>query len=333
MSRRALIVGIDSYTNMSSLSGCAADARSVYGLLKRNQDTTPNYECKMLLASSDDGTKIGRAELREACKELFAPQYPGELLLYFAGHGILTANGGYLVTSDAVRNDVGVPMQEVVQLALDSRASDILMILDCCHSGDMGNAPLLNAAGNFAALATLRENMTVIAASRNTQSAAESAGHGAFTALLLDALDGAAADHLGWVTAPSLYSYVERQFGAWEQRPVYKSHATNVAVIRKCAPLIEREKLVELEKLFHDPHHLMRLDPEYEPEDERGNVREPVNREKVRIAKLLKEFRDVGLLKPTEKDEQLFWTARWSHTVELTRRGREYWRLIHFGRI
>lgn len=80
----------------------------------------------------------------------------------------------------------------------------------------------------------------------------------------------------------------------WEQRSVYKSHATNVAIIRKCAPLLEREKLVELEKRFPDPHHRMKLDPEYEPEDEHGNVREPVNREKVRIAKPLKEVRDAA---------------------------------------
>jgi hypothetical protein len=70
------------------------------------------------------------------------------------------------------------------------------------------------------------------------------------------------------------------------------------------------------------------LDPEYEPEDEHGNVHEPVNEEKVDIARLLKEYRDAGLLKATVPGEQLFWTARRSHSVELTPRGREYWWLV-----
>lgn len=332
MSRRALIVGIDNYANVSCLRGCVADAKSMHELLQRNQDTTPNYSCKVLLASHEDGTTVSRAQLRAAYEELLAPNYDGDVLLYFAGHGALTANGGYLGTSDAVDKDVGISMQEIMQLAYNSGARDILMLLDCCHSGDMGDPPVLNIAGATATLAALRENMTIIAASRGSQPAAEFDGHGVFTALLLDALDGGAADHMGWVTASALYSYIERQFGAWEQRPVYKTHATEVAIIRKCAPLIERAKLVELTRLFPNPHHLLRLDPEYEPEDEHGNVHEPVDHAKVADAKLLKALRDAGLVKPTQH-EQLFWTARRSNTVELTLRGREYWRLVYYGRI
>jgi len=286
----------------------------------------------MLLASTDLGTTVSRAQLREECQNLIC-DYAGDVLLYFSGHGALTSTGGYLGTSDASRNDLGVSMQEIMQMAYGCRAHDILMVLDCCHSGDMGNPPLLNIQGSSSTLAALRENMTIISASRDTQPAVEMGGHGVFTALLLDALDGGAADHMGWVTGPAIYSYVERHFGAWEQRPVYKSHATNVTIIRKCAPLIDREKLIELAKLFPNPHDLLQLDAEYEPEDEKGNVREPVNENKVAVARLLKEFRDVGLVRPSRAGEQLYWTARNGNTVELTARGREYWRLIRFGRI
>ena len=79
--------------------------------------------------------------------------------------------------------------------------------------------------------------------------------------------------------------------------------------------------------------HKYQLDPEHEPEDEFGNVHEPVNKEKVAIAQLFKSYRDAGLLKASEPNEQFYWVARRSHTVELTLRGREYWRLVTYSRI
>lgn len=331
MSRRALLIGIDNYKYVNKLSCCVGDAKSVQQLVQRNQDGTPNYDCKLLLASGELSTEVTRARLREALTELF--NFTGEVLLYYSGHGAITKNGGYLATSDAVANDVGIPMQEIMQMAYNSRAADILIVLDCCFSGDLGNPPTLNVGKSEDPLALIRENMSVIAASRDNQTAIEADGHGLFTEVLLDALDGGAADHLGWISGASLYSYIERHFSGWGQRPVYKSHVTDVAVIRKCAPLIERVKLAELVSLFPDAHHRFRLDPEFEPEDEHGSVRQPVNQRKVKIARLLKEFRDVGLLKPTIVDEQLYWTARRSNTVELTARGREYWRLVRNARI
>jgi uncharacterized caspase-like protein len=177
-------------------------------------------------------------------------------------------------------------------------------------------------------LATLRENMTVIAASRATEGAIEAGGQGLFTGALLDALEGGAADHMGFVTAPALYAYVSRRFTAWDQRPVYKTNATEVLTVRECEPLIERLQLRQLPAHFPKADHKYRLDPEYEPEDEHGNVKEPVNKEKVAIAQLFKSYRDAGLLKPSDPKLQLYWAARRSDTVELTARGREYWWLL-----
>jgi hypothetical protein len=96
-------------------------------------------------------------------------------------------------------------------------------------------------------------------------------------------------------------------------------------VVRECAPLIDRYKLRDLISLFPFQDYKYQLDPEHEPEDEHGNLHEPVNQEKVKVAQLFKEYRDAGLLKPSIVGEQFFWVARRSHTVELTARGREYW--------
>jgi hypothetical protein len=327
--RRALIVGIDTYANAPKLSSCVTDAEAVGKLLELNADESPNYLCRVLLDKMEDGQPITRALLRGACAELFA-NFKGDVLLYFSGHGALTPFGGHLCAYDSQKNDWGVPMQEIVDLAYRSEARDIIMILDCCHGGDIADPSILNTSGGRDPLAVLRENMTVMAASLKAQAAVEAGGHGLFTASLLVALDGGAADPMGWVTAPSIYAYVERRFGSWEerQRPVYKSYATSVRVVRECAPLIDHAKLRKLVEVFPALDHKCRLTPSHEPEDEHGKVHKPVDREKVALAQLLKEYRDAGLVKPSKPGEQLFWTARRRHTVELTPRGKEYWWLV-----
>jgi len=325
MARRALVVGINSYNNVTPLRACVSDAEAIVKRLSRQEDGTPNYDCRALLDRMEDGAPITRSTLRAAVTDLF-DNFRGEVVLYFSGHGILTSGGGYLCTTDAEKNDWGLPMQEVVDLAQVSKCSDILIMLDCCHSGDFANPGLLKGGPN--PLTSLRENMAVMAASLPSEASLEAGNHGLFTAAVLDALDGGAADHMGYVSASSIYAYVHRRFGAWDQRPVYKSYATGVTIIRQCAPLIDRLKLRELVKLFPTQESKLFLDPEYEPEDENGVCHEPVSVEKVRVAKLLKEYRDAGLLRATEQDEQLYWTARRSHSAELTNRGKEYWWLV-----
>ena len=224
-------------------------------------------------------------------------------------------------------------MQEIVEIAYKSPASQITLILDCCHSGNFANPELLRGRGGTNPIATIRENMTIIAASREVEAAIEVGGHGLFTAAILDALEGGAADLMGLVSAPAMYSYVERRFGALDQRPVYKSHTLSVPILRHCESLIETLKLRQLTHFFPDQHYKFQLDPEYEPEDEFGNMHEPINEKKVQTSNLFKEYRDAGLVKASQPNESFFWTARKGNTIELTRRGKEYWWLLFNNKI
>jgi hypothetical protein len=333
LDRKALIVGINHYQMPGNdLEAAIADAVAIRDLLAIHEDGTPNYECRTLLDTTEDGQPINRSSLREACEELFSTGFEGDILLYFSGHGVLTQFGGYLVTNDAKKSDWGVPMLEIINMANRSKARSILLILDCCHSGDIANPSLLNNGGSDP-LALLRENVTAMAASRASEASVEAGGHGLFTAAVIDALEGGAADHMGWVTAPSIYAYVQRRFDAGSQRPVYKSHMTGIPLVRQCAPLIDRLKLRKLVGIFPSQHYKFVLDPEHEPEDEYGNMHQPIKQEKIDIAHLFKEYRDSGLLKASIAGEQLYWTARRNHSVELTPRGREYWRLVQPGLI
>jgi len=330
--KKALIVGIDWYKSVPPLTGCVADAKALRDLLTRHSDGEKNYDCQTLIA---DGKRAHRAvtkrDLRAAVRNLFADDVP--VLFYFSGHGAITDAGTCLATTEAHPDDWGVPMEEIVEYARRSRTPDVLFILDCCYSGDVGNPLILNQGSGARPLAAIRENMTLLAASRSYQSAMEENGHGLFTSVVIEALEGGAADHMGWVTAPSIYAYVERRFNSWQQRPIYKSNVTRLTVVRKCAPLIEREKLQWLTVHFQHPDYKYRLDPEFEPEDEHGRIRGPVKKKKIELAALFKAYRNIGLLTSTNPGEHFYWAARRSHTVELTARGREYWRLLKAGRI
>ena len=124
--RRALVVGIDHYQqSRNDLRGAVADAEAIAALLGRHADGTLNYECRLLADRLEAGQPIARSTLREACQELFS-NFTGDILFYFSGHGVLTSVGGYLCTQDALPNDWGVPMDDIVSLSSSSSARDIL---------------------------------------------------------------------------------------------------------------------------------------------------------------------------------------------------------------
>ncbi len=261
MTKRALVVGIDQYDRVGPLNGCVADATSMAALLDRNDDGSLNFDCRVL--TSPGPVPITRAVLREQWDDLFR-HFDGDVLFYFSGHGTPTSLGGYLVTQDGTPGDPGLAMNDIVTLANRSRARTVLLILDCCFSGSVGNPP--NLQSDVENQAQLREGVTILAASRPTEPAMEVGGHGVFTKLVIGALRGGAADVRGRVSAASVYAYAEAALGAWDQRPLYKSHAARLDPIRTCEPKVSDAILRELPTYFRRPDYEFQLDM-----DVRGN--------------------------------------------------------------
>ncbi|MFI5492598.1 caspase domain-containing protein [Actinoplanes sp. NPDC051859] len=329
--KRALIVGIDSYPSQRSLTGCVADAVALHALLARHADGTPNWDA--LLITSDNALEITRDSLRRALTRLFGNARDADLLFYFAGHGGQTPWGADLMTQDATTHSLGVSMNDLVTLANDSPARSITIVLDCCFSGDIGNSPGLRAAGvaeNFRLdRAVLRENLTIMAASRATEPSQESAGHGVFTRILLEGLDGGATDHRGNVTALSLYGYLSPAFSAWQQRPVLKTSLTEPVVLRVGAPWLDLGMLRDLPRHFPAEDHRLQLTPAHEgdgrplPPDDRGTFEQ-------------QQFDYVGRLRnahlvTTDDLRDHYWVAMDSGYVYLTPLGRHFWRLADRG--
>jgi len=322
--KRALIIGIDEYDNAPDLAGCVADARSMSGVLSKNEDGSPNYDCKTVIYPNSrhvDAPTI--AKLREEIRTLF--DFDGDVLLYFSGHGSCDDTGGHLVAIDGTVHVPGLAMQDIMTFAQNSKARSILLILDCCFSGALGNPPNLQSPVQLAR-AQLREGVTILAASKPKQSAAEVAGHGVFTHLVLGALNGGAADVRGNVSAASIYAYVEAALGPWDQRPVYKTHASALPPVRLCRHSVSDDLLRELPNIFRGPDATVNLDPSFE------HTSETSDSAKVELFEKFKKLRDARLLcSPEGKD--LYYAAMDSGQVCLTALGQFYWRLADSGRI
>lgn len=314
--RRALIVGIDDYAE-APLAGCVSDAQKMSYTLSRNQDGSPNFECKMLVAPKGSVT---RPVLREHIQQLLANEAE-VALFYFSGHGMVNNLGGYLVTQDVSQYDEGVSMTDVITLANKAKIREVVIILDCCHSGALGEIPMIHEDH-----AVLRLGVSVLTASGPSQVASEVGGGGVFTALVCDALNGGASDVCGNVTVAAVYAYVEQTLGAWEQRPLLKAHVSRLISLRKCNAEIEVAILRLLPQYFPEPNGEFALNPSFEPKAQ------PKNEEKERIFLHLQKFRAARLLVPVDADH-MYDAAMNCKSCKLTPLGQFYWNLADRGKL
>lgn len=321
----ALIVGINHYTNGGDLFGCVNDAHSVKNVLSRHADDSVNFDCMLMVASSDKDN-IGRGQLKDAVEKLFSTK--AEIaLFYFAGHGHIGATGGYLLASDAKRGDDGLSLNEVLVLANNSPATNKIIILDSCHSGIAGNPP--NVRDN----ALLSEGTTILTASTEDQYASEKDGSGVFTRLLVDALSGSAANILGDITPGSVYAHIDQSLGAWEQRPVFKSNVRNFVSLRKIRSAIPLDDLRKIATLFPAPGYEYGLNPTFEPEmkGRDAGMPEPIV-ENTKVFAILQKYNRLGLLVPVNAPHM--WNAAMEKkSCKLTALGEHYRRLVEKGRL
>tara|TARA_R110000868_G_scaffold258137_14_gene515458 strand:- start:901 stop:1860 length:960 start_codon:yes stop_codon:yes gene_type:complete len=318
--KRALVIGINEYVHASNLNGCANDAKNIEALISRNSDGSKNFDTKILTA--ENGQNISCKELKKVIEELFAQ--PADMaFLYFSGHGTATNLGGYLCASDAEKYNEGVPMQDILNHIIASQVKEIVVVLDCCQSGTFGQIPTL---GNNAV--SIREGVSILTASRDSESAIEVNGSGIFTSLVCDALSGSASDLLGVVTPSGIYSHVEQSFGAWEQRPLFKSFVSRSTPLRQAGQKVDISNLLSLKTLFTNPDHVFSLDPSYEHTDRKAKV------ENVEMFKVLKKLQTVGLIKVNrEPDPDLYWACIESKSCQLTALGKFHWHLVNANKI
>ena len=322
--RRALVVGIDYYEEITSLRGCVNDAYAVMGVLERNADDSVNFGCKSLIGDGPESI-IKRTELKEHVRELFAGD--GEVaLLYFAGHGYIETTGGYLCAGDCRTGDDGLSLSEIMTLANKSKILNRVVVLDSCFSGIAGDNPV---SENIAELA---DGIAILTASTAEQYASEENESGAFTTLFVDALGGAGANLVGDVTPGSAYAHVDQSLGPWSQRPVFKTNVKSFVSLRKATPPIDIMDLRQISEFFPQPGFEFQLDPSYEPERsgaEDESVPGPDPEKTVEFA-ILQKYNRVNLVVPNDAPH-MWHAAMESKSVRLTVLGEHYRRLANEG--
>lgn len=308
--KRALLVGIDTYTAFSSLSGCVNDVLATRPLLAEHDDGVPNFDCQSL---ADPEHGVTRDQLRDGIDKLFAPG-ADVALLYVASHGIQRGNDLVLATSNGTERSPGIGMAEVLgTIAEPSILREVIIILDCCFSGTAGRVPHL--AADFAAL---RPGLSILTASRADQTAMETPqDRGLFSTMLCGGLEGGAADVMGRVHIGGLYAYLSECFGPWDQRPTLKANIDRVHELRRCHPSMPIEELRRLPELFPTPEYELPLDPSYEPD---APPADPVHEEDFAV---LQRARSAKLVEPVGTPH-LYFAAMESRSCRLTPLGRHY---------
>lgn len=320
--RKALCVGVDAYKHINDLYGCVNDANSVKTALERNGDGTLNFEVKLMCATSE-ATYIERNDLRDAIENLFKTD--SEIaLFYYSGHGSFDALGGYLCTSEVKRANEGLSLNEVMGFVAQSKARNNIIILDSCFCGAIANPVEMQ---NYS---ILHKGTTILAACGESEYSTEENGHGIFTSLLVEALYGGAMNLLGEVSPGSIYSYIDRSLGAWdEQRPLFKANISSFVSLRKNKPPIPIWELRKITEIFVSQYYEYSLDPTYEADKHESDITE-INKEHEEIFRTLQKYVKLNLVVPVGT-EHMYYAAIKYKSCKLTAQGQHYWQLVKKG--
>lgn len=195
-SQQAVVIGIGTYeSGFDMLDNATADAASVaevlaseYGFTLLPQDAeTPLLDSR---ATVDAIKPVVKESLRQAGPST-------RWLFYFAGHGTVVDDVGYLLPAGAVRGDPStyLPLSWLLDRCRESECAEILVVLDACYSGRA-----LVRSETLDTLAPSDDDLRVrqvIASGNPRQPVLDGggSGHSIFTQALLDGLQGWSGIH------------------------------------------------------------------------------------------------------------------------------------------
>lgn len=204
--RYALLIGINHYDPpFETLDYPELDVDALHQLLANSFAFT----CKPLV--NGDATK---QRIETALTELEANALPDDaVLIYFAGHGLLAGDAGYLLPTDSKPNepDSWLPVARLIESCEAIQARRIFVIIDMCHAGTL-------MSHHFPPKKTERKSIHLLAAGTAGQIVPDKS---VFAEALRKGLSGYAdTDSDDCITAGELMAYVKSEVEAITDRQV-----------------------------------------------------------------------------------------------------------------
>ena len=238
----ALIIGVGTYQDptIPAVPTTTNDARALATLLRNPQRAAyPNEQVKVLLDAKATKTRI--LDELEALAQRLAGAPGSTALIFFAGHGEPVANGRYaLLPYDAELQRLAATALTAEQFhraigKIRTHAKRLVVLLNCCHAGGIGNevlatdAALLTGAApppEFYRPLAVGSGQVVISSSRPTQKSGalsrHKPSHTTFGAHLLAALAGAAPGQGPGIGVFELFTHLRASVPADARGIVYR---------------------------------------------------------------------------------------------------------------
>ena len=252
MSRDALIVGINQYHNLPRLTAAAKDAEGIANMLETYGDFRVRRLPEVI---EEQRPKIGRQtpvssqQLENNLVRLLLPKgdhIPEAVFFYFSGHGLQREMGireGYLATSDTQpdTSNSGLSLSWLRRLIKHSPVRQILIILDCCHSGEFLSLKDETWQGGDG------QSYLFIAASREHEEAYESlsSDYSVLTQAVLSGLSPQQAES-GRVTSTDLVATITNQLSSEIQQPLFEQGGSEIVITRQLERYLPKSESISI---------------------------------------------------------------------------------------
>ena len=219
-SLKLMTVGINKYSDPNlTLSYSVADANAIAQSLKKHS--------KIATSQSLTDERATKTRILAELKELSRGAQHDQLVIYLAGHGIVSGKEWYFLPHETriqptIEQIVttGITATELGEIFKQSKIQHILLMVDACYSGASTDAfsKLENGQRYFTRQLSRSLGITVVTATTKDQQAAElqNLGHGLFTYLLIQEMDK--NDAKNPVTAHSIAASIVKDLPAFSKK-------------------------------------------------------------------------------------------------------------------
>ncbi len=265
MAKFALIIAIPQYDNFKPLPKTTQDGETIaqqlsnYGnyrltrLPSQGNADKADYEMKAGKVTVNQLYATLKRFLNEIAKNQAA-------LIYFTGHGFtcdrFDEEEGFLAASNtqvtlennkitAQKN--GFPLTRLASLIQKANLSELILLLDCCHSGNFIEKNLIRDS-----LQTFehKQNYYLITACRSYETAKSirKEEHSVFSGALIEGLSSQNANEQGKISCDRLFDYINTQIGGKLQSPLRMGIGGSISLVKYS--VTGTEKIPEIEPIL-----------------------------------------------------------------------------------